>query len=127
MGLLSSSGDFVEVLEEALDARAHNLALLLEGFYLGGGVLTLRGELLDLMFERGDALLGGCAGLTLRLEELDRAQYPLLECAEVIGSEWKFGFLDGSGGRHAGILLKLASSRSISLAGQRKSRKVIAC
>ena len=80
--------------KQALDAQAYGLALLLEGLDLLLHFRQLRGLLIEkLLSSVSDALLGGGAGFALFLEQLDRAQHPLFERVEVIGSKGKFGFL----------------------------------
>jgi hypothetical protein len=73
MDLLHSSGDVVELLQEPLDAGSDRLTVLLKGFDLGGRILILLGQLLDLELEGCDALFRGGPRGSLSLKQLNRA------------------------------------------------------
>src|SRR5271170_5350826 len=93
-----SGRNFVQLVQEALDALAYGFALLLEGLDLLLHLRQLRGLLVKKLLQGVGVLLGGGAGFALFFEQLDRAQNALFERVEVVGSKVQFGIVQSKGG-----------------------------
>ncbi len=92
-----SGRNFVQLVQQALDALAYMFAFLLESFYLLLYLGQLRRLFVEELLQRGRVLLGSGAGFALFLKHLDGAQDALFERAKIVGSHVQFSIVEAQG------------------------------